>query len=101
MDQEGDAHFLVMELARGESASEALSKRGPLPWVEATGIVADGCRGLAAAHAAGLPAIAIGVTTGGGEHTPEEWIDTAPLAVGLKCAADTITRWERVAHEPA
>jgi tripeptide aminopeptidase len=47
-----------------------------------------------AAHAAGVPAIAIGVTTGGGEHTPGEWIDTAPLATGLCCAADTITRWE-------
>ena len=54
-----------------------------------------------AAHAAGVPAIAIGVTTGGGEHSPEEWIDTAPLAAGLRCAADTITRWEGVAHEHA
>jgi acetylornithine deacetylase/succinyl-diaminopimelate desuccinylase-like protein len=54
-----------------------------------------------AAHAAGVPAIAIGVTTGGGEHTPEEWIDTAPLAAGLRCAADTIARWEGVAHEHA
>lgn len=54
-----------------------------------------------AAHAAGVPAIAIGVTTGSGEHTPDEWIDTAPLATGLACAADTITRWEGVAHDRA
>jgi tripeptide aminopeptidase len=54
-----------------------------------------------AAHAAGVPAIAIGVTTGGGEHTPDEWIDIAPLATGLRCAADTVTRWEGMAHEPA
>jgi tripeptide aminopeptidase len=47
-----------------------------------------------AAHAAGVPAIAIGVTTGAGEHTPGEWIDTAPLATGLTCAADTIAGWE-------
>jgi tripeptide aminopeptidase len=47
-----------------------------------------------AAHAAGVPAIAIGVTTGGGEHTPGEWIDTAPLGAGLGCAADTIAAWE-------
>jgi tripeptide aminopeptidase len=47
-----------------------------------------------AAHAAGVPAIAIGVTTGGGEHTPWEWIDTAPLGAGLGCAADTIAAWE-------
>jgi tripeptide aminopeptidase len=54
-----------------------------------------------AAHAAGVPAIAIGVTIGGGEHTPEEWIDTTPLATGLRCAADAITRWEGMANEPA
>jgi len=48
-----------------------------------------------AAHAAGVPAIAIGVTTGGGEHTPEEWIDSSPLGTGLSCAAATITGWEQ------
>jgi tripeptide aminopeptidase len=47
-----------------------------------------------AAHAAGVPAIAIGVTTGGGEHTPDEWIDTSPLGAGLGCAAATIAGWE-------
>jgi tripeptide aminopeptidase len=47
-----------------------------------------------AAHAAGVPAIAIGVTTGGGEHTPDEWIDTSPLGTGLGCAAATIAGWE-------
>jgi tripeptide aminopeptidase len=52
-----------------------------------------------AAHAAGVPAIAIGVTTGEGEHTPSEWIDTAPLTTGLACAADTITRWEAMSHD--
>ena len=38
---------------RGESA-QALIKRGPVHWREATRIVADCCRGLAAAHAEGL-----------------------------------------------
>ena len=47
-----------------------------------------------AAHVAGVPAIAIGVTTGGGEHTPDEWIDTSPLSAGLGCAAATIAGWE-------
>lgn len=54
VDQDGDTHFLVMELARGQSAEEALNQGGPLPWDEATRILADSCRGLAAAHAAGL-----------------------------------------------
>ncbi len=33
-----------------------------------------------AAHARGIPAIAVGITTGAGEHTPQEWIDIAPIA---------------------
>lgn len=45
---------------------------------------------------ASMPAIAIGVTTGGGEHTPDEWIDTSPLGAGLGCAAATIAGWEGV-----
>ncbi len=35
--------------------------------------------------------------TGGGEHTPGEWIDTSPLGTGLGCAAATIAGWEGVA----
>jgi hypothetical protein len=54
VDQEGETHFLVMELARGQSAEDALNQRGPLPWEEATSVLADACRGLVAAHAAGL-----------------------------------------------
>jgi tripeptide aminopeptidase len=52
-----------------------------------------------AAHAAGVPAIAIGVTTGGGEHTPDEWIDISPLGAGLGCAAATIAGWEGVIRD--
>ena len=52
-----------------------------------------------AAHAAGVPAVAIGVTTGGGEHTTGESIDTEQLGTGLRCAAATITGWERGARE--
>jgi tripeptide aminopeptidase len=43
-----------------------------------------------AAFALGIPAVAIGVTRGHGEHTPSEWIETAPLADGLAVLADTI-----------
>ena len=43
-----------------------------------------------AAHAAGIPAVALGVTRGEGEHTPEEWIETAPVADGLGVLAETI-----------
>lgn len=51
-----------------------------------------------AAHARGIPALALGVTTGGGEHTPGEWIDMAPIADGLSVLASTVTRFEEVAR---
>ncbi len=43
-----------------------------------------------AALDAGIPAVALGVTRGEGEHTPEEWIETAPVPAGLIALADTI-----------
>ncbi|MEQ8718688.1 MAG: M20/M25/M40 family metallo-hydrolase [Acidimicrobiales bacterium] len=48
-----------------------------------------------AAHPVGVPAIALGVTRGGGEHTPDEWIETAPLGRGLSVLAATITTYLR------
>jgi tripeptide aminopeptidase len=38
----------------------------------------------------GLPAICIGLTTGGGSHTLEEYIDTRPVAQGLGLLVDII-----------
>ncbi len=46
--------YLAMELVRGGSAEDLLAAGGPLPWPQATRLAADACRGLAAAHAAGL-----------------------------------------------
>ncbi len=43
-----------------------------------------------AAYAAGIPAVALGVTRGEGEHTPAEWIETQPVADGLTVLAETI-----------
>lgn len=51
-DQDGYC-YLVMELLTGGNAQDLL-KHGPLNWREATQIIADVCRGLAAAHAKGL-----------------------------------------------
>jgi tripeptide aminopeptidase len=48
-----------------------------------------------AAYAAGIPAVTLGVTRGAGEHTPDEWIETAPVAAGLGALAGTIGQfWE-------
>ena len=46
--------FIVMELVRGGSSADYLRARGPFNWPEATRIAADACRGLAAAHEAGI-----------------------------------------------
>lgn len=48
-----------------------------------------------AAHARGVPAVAVGVTTGAGEHTTDEWIDVAPIATGVRALASTIDRYGR------
>ncbi len=48
------SYFIVMELVRGGSAQDFLDRRGPFDWPEATQVIADVCRGLAAAHAASL-----------------------------------------------
>jgi acetylornithine deacetylase/succinyl-diaminopimelate desuccinylase-like protein len=50
-----------------------------------------------AAHAVGLPALALGVTTGSGEHTPQEWIEIGPVADGIAALADTVVRYEQAA----
>jgi acetylornithine deacetylase/succinyl-diaminopimelate desuccinylase-like protein len=46
-----------------------------------------------AAHARGIPAVAVGITTGAGEHTTEEWIDLAPIAAGIRALAATVDRY--------
>ena len=53
-DQEKGIVYLVMELMEGGSAHDRIHKWGPFDWVEATQVMADACRGLAAVHAAGL-----------------------------------------------
>lgn len=52
--QHNGAFYIVMELMSGGSVQAKLANQGALPWPEATRIVADICRGLQAAHAAGL-----------------------------------------------
>jgi|GEM_PF-1204184 len=51
--RQGDVWFMAMELIRGESAEIRL-RRTSLDWREATFIVREVCRGLQAAHSAGL-----------------------------------------------
>ena len=46
-----------------------------------------------AAYEAGVAAVALGVTRGQGEHTPGEWIETAPVASGLAALAGTIRQF--------
>jgi len=52
--QRDNIYYIVMELVEGGSVQTRLQTQGKLHWREATRIVADVCRGLAAAHGAGL-----------------------------------------------
>ena len=45
-----------------------------------------------------VPAIAVGVTTGSGEHTPDEWIETGPIEVGVRALARTVELFEELSR---
>src|SRR5207253_6652145 len=52
--QEGALHFLVLEYLPGGSLGDRLEKGGALTMLDATRAMIDACKGIAAAHAAGL-----------------------------------------------
>jgi serine/threonine protein kinase len=54
VDEHEGIAYLVMELAPRGSVPALMKERGALAWREATRLVADACRGLVAAHAAGI-----------------------------------------------
>ncbi|MDB5309101.1 MAG: serine/threonine protein kinase [Gemmataceae bacterium] len=54
VDEHEGAYYLVMEQVRGGSVEDLLDAEGFIDWPEATRIISDACRGLGAAHAAGL-----------------------------------------------
>jgi len=94
-----DLHVEVVEIGRRPAGSidarhplvraavDALRVAGSVPSMDATSTDAN------AAHAAGIPAIAVGVTSGSGEHTPDEWIAVPPIALGVTTLADTVIRF--------
>jgi crotonobetainyl-CoA:carnitine CoA-transferase CaiB-like acyl-CoA transferase/acetylornithine deacetylase/succinyl-diaminopimelate desuccinylase-like protein len=45
-----------------------------------------------AAYPRGIPALTLGITTGEGTHTEQEWIDVDPVAAGLAALATTVAR---------
>jgi tripeptide aminopeptidase len=77
------SHALVL------AATTALSKTGIDPEMIAASTDAN------AAHAAGIPALALGITRGSGEHTIHEWIELEPIGVGLDALATTVTHYLR------
>ena len=72
------------------AATEALTEVGTSSTSPATSTDAN------AAHARGIPAIAVGVTRGSGEHTSEEWIETAPIEDGVRALTRTVERFEEL-----
>jgi acetylornithine deacetylase/succinyl-diaminopimelate desuccinylase-like protein len=69
------------------AAAQALESIGERARFAATSTDAN------AALDAGIPAVAIGVTHGAGEHTLAEWIATEPVAAGLTALAETVDRF--------
>jgi acetylornithine deacetylase/succinyl-diaminopimelate desuccinylase-like protein len=45
-----------------------------------------------AAYPRGIPALTLGITTGEGTHTEQEWIDVGPVEAGLATLAATVAR---------
>lgn len=52
--QDGDVHYLTMDLVQGESLSEIIERRGPLSVEETISMAADLAEALAAAHDQGV-----------------------------------------------
>ena len=67
-------------------AAQVLSEAGIPPRFTAASTDAN------AAYPRGIPAVTLGVTTGEGTHTEQEWIDADPVAAGLAALAATVAR---------
>jgi tripeptide aminopeptidase len=95
-DAAGGLSTDITDLGRRPAGS--IARDSPLARAAAAGLAAVGTEGefgatstdANAAHGAGIPAVALGVTTGEGEHTPQEWIGTAGVPAGLTALAATI-----------
>ena len=51
IDNEGDTHYIVMELLSDGNADDLMKQQGVLPHQTATEIIIDACSGIVAAHA--------------------------------------------------
>ena len=67
-------------------AADILREAGIAPRLTAASTDAN------AAYPLGIPALTLGITTGDGTHTAQEWIDTGPIATGLSALAATVAR---------
>ena len=54
INEDGDQHFIVMELVEGETLREILDKRGKIPEAELTNIAIKICEALAVVHKKGI-----------------------------------------------
>jgi tripeptide aminopeptidase len=67
-------------------AAQVLREAGITPRLTAASTDAN------AAYPRGIPALTLGITTGEGTHTEQEWIDADPVAAGLAALAATVVR---------
>jgi tripeptide aminopeptidase len=68
------------------AAADVLREHGISPRLTAASTDAN------AAYPLGIPALTLGITTGGGTHTEQEWVDIEPVTAGLAALATTIAR---------
>ena len=54
ISQDGDTHYIVMELVSGGSVGDHLQDKGAYSVADATRMIIEACRGLTAAHQAGV-----------------------------------------------
>jgi acetylornithine deacetylase/succinyl-diaminopimelate desuccinylase-like protein len=67
-------------------AAQVLREAGIAPRLTAASTDAN------AAYPRGIPALTLGITTGEGTHTEQEWIDVDPVAAGLAALAATVAQ---------
>src|SRR5262249_24741102 len=84
--QEGETYYLVLEYVAGGSLDDRLAGDRPLPALDATLALIDACKGVGAAHAAGL--IHRDIKPANFMRAAAGWIKAADFGLA-KAAADT------------
>ena len=86
---DGDTHFIVTELVKGETLADRLRRDGPMPPADAVAVVVDIARALAAAHARGL--IHRDIKPGNVMLLPDGRVKVVDFGIARAAGSDTLT----------